>query len=205
MALHRHTYKYFSYIYSKSYILKLRTYQIFRQISGALIRISNCEDRNSNENVDRTITITGNSESVAVAQYLINMRWASQYSANVIKFVQDCQVFSANVFHSRLISSIKPCQKVVQIYLKYLKIPSSHEFEFCTGNHRENFYQSVFIRKPHSSFYKCSIVEINITLVWWISPQFESSQICNISKSFWLWVDWMISTTWQSWFIYFWT
>ncbi|XP_065214220.1 poly(rC)-binding protein 3-like isoform X2 [Planococcus citri] len=49
-----------------------------RQISGALIRISNCDDRNSNENVDRTITITGNSESVAVAQYLINMSLEQQ-------------------------------------------------------------------------------------------------------------------------------
>lgn len=45
-----------------------------RQISGAMIRISNCEDRDAAPNLDRTITITGNSESVALAQYLINMR-----------------------------------------------------------------------------------------------------------------------------------
>ena len=56
---------------------------IFRQLSGAMIRISNCEDRDanvggSNINMDRTITITGNAESVALAQYLINMRYASK-------------------------------------------------------------------------------------------------------------------------------
>jgi poly(rC)-binding protein 2/3/4 len=45
-----------------------------RQISGAMIRISNCEDRDAAPNLDRTITITGNCESVALAQYLINMR-----------------------------------------------------------------------------------------------------------------------------------
>ena len=53
-----------------------------------MIRISNCEDRESTmsggnsagngggggANMDRTITITGNAESVALAQYLINMR-----------------------------------------------------------------------------------------------------------------------------------
>ncbi|XP_058457876.1 poly(rC)-binding protein 3 isoform X10 [Topomyia yanbarensis] len=44
-----------------------------RQISGAMIRISNCEERDSG-NTDRTITITGNPDSVALAQYLINMR-----------------------------------------------------------------------------------------------------------------------------------
>ena len=46
----------------------------FRQISGAMIRISNCEDRDAPANLDRTITISGNAESVALAQYLINMR-----------------------------------------------------------------------------------------------------------------------------------
>ena len=46
----------------------------FRQLSGAMIRISNCEDRESGGNMDRTITISGNAESVALAQYLINMR-----------------------------------------------------------------------------------------------------------------------------------
>ena len=44
-----------------------------RQISGAMIRISNCEDRESAP-ADRTITITGSADSVALAQYLINMR-----------------------------------------------------------------------------------------------------------------------------------
>lgn len=44
-----------------------------RQISGAMIRISNCDDRESG-NSDRTITISGNPDSVALAQYLINMR-----------------------------------------------------------------------------------------------------------------------------------
>ena len=48
--------------------------QIFRQLSGAMIRISNCEDRDAPANLDRTISITGNTESVALAQYLINMR-----------------------------------------------------------------------------------------------------------------------------------
>lgn len=44
-----------------------------RQISGAMIRISNCEDREGG-NTDRTITISGNPDAVALAQYLINMR-----------------------------------------------------------------------------------------------------------------------------------
>ncbi|XP_039290019.1 poly(rC)-binding protein 3 isoform X6 [Nilaparvata lugens] len=44
-----------------------------RQISGAMIRISNCEERDGNA-TDRTITITGTPDSVALAQYLINMR-----------------------------------------------------------------------------------------------------------------------------------
>jgi hypothetical protein len=48
-----------------------------------MIRISNCEDRDSSStgglggsggHMDRTITMTGNAESVALAQYLINMR-----------------------------------------------------------------------------------------------------------------------------------
>ncbi|KAK4881872.1 hypothetical protein RN001_005191 [Aquatica leii] len=43
-----------------------------RQISGAMIRISNCDDR-ENGVTDRTITISGNPDSVALAQYLINM------------------------------------------------------------------------------------------------------------------------------------
>ncbi|XP_050538621.1 poly(rC)-binding protein 3 isoform X2 [Daktulosphaira vitifoliae] len=45
-----------------------------RQISGAMIRISNCEDREGSTSSDRTITISGNPDSVALAQYLINMR-----------------------------------------------------------------------------------------------------------------------------------
>ncbi|XP_046679775.1 poly(rC)-binding protein 3-like isoform X2 [Homalodisca vitripennis] len=44
-----------------------------RQISGAMIRISNCEERDAGA-TDRTITITGNPDAVALAQYLINMR-----------------------------------------------------------------------------------------------------------------------------------
>ncbi|XP_037034933.1 poly(rC)-binding protein 3 isoform X3 [Bradysia coprophila] len=44
-----------------------------RHISGAMIRISNCEEREGG-NTDRTITISGNPDSVALAQYLINMR-----------------------------------------------------------------------------------------------------------------------------------
>ncbi|XP_011876046.1 PREDICTED: poly(rC)-binding protein 3 isoform X2 [Vollenhovia emeryi] len=43
-----------------------------RQISGAMIRISNCEEREGGA-TDRTITITGNPDAVALAQYLINM------------------------------------------------------------------------------------------------------------------------------------
>ena len=42
-----------------------------------MIRISNCEDRDAPANLDRTITITGNAESVALAQYLINMRYVT--------------------------------------------------------------------------------------------------------------------------------
>eukprot|EP00094_Tigriopus_californicus_P004605 TCALIF_04436-PA protein Name:"Similar to PCBP3 Poly(rC)-binding protein 3 (Homo sapiens)" AED:0.24 eAED:0.24 QI:339/0.85/0.75/1/0.57/0.75/8/0/436 len=44
-----------------------------RQLSGAMIRISNCEEREPGSNTDRTITMSGNAESVALAQYLINM------------------------------------------------------------------------------------------------------------------------------------
>jgi len=57
-----------------------------RQLSGAVIRISNCDDREAAAaaaaangtghavSLDRTITMTGSPESVALAQYLINMR-----------------------------------------------------------------------------------------------------------------------------------
>ncbi|VVC33893.1 K Homology domain,K Homology domain, type 1 [Cinara cedri] len=51
-----------------------------RQISGAMIRISNCEDREGHASTDRTITITGNHDSVALAQYLINMRISMETS-----------------------------------------------------------------------------------------------------------------------------
>ncbi|KAF6205370.1 hypothetical protein GE061_019541 [Apolygus lucorum] len=43
-----------------------------RQISGAMIRISNCEEREGGS-TDRTITISGSSDAVQLAQYLINM------------------------------------------------------------------------------------------------------------------------------------
>merc|ERR1719398_623729 len=54
-----------------------------RQLSGAMIRISNCEDRDAPANLDRTITISGNCESVALAQYLINMS-IELYKANLL-------------------------------------------------------------------------------------------------------------------------
>ncbi|XP_066595835.1 poly(rC)-binding protein 3 isoform X4 [Prorops nasuta] len=50
-----------------------------RQISGAMIRISNCEEREGAA-TDRTITITGNPDAVALAQYLINMRISMETS-----------------------------------------------------------------------------------------------------------------------------
>ncbi|XP_029161647.1 poly(rC)-binding protein 3 isoform X3 [Nylanderia fulva] len=50
-----------------------------RQISGAMIRISNCEEREGGA-TDRTITITGNPDAVALAQYLINMRISMETS-----------------------------------------------------------------------------------------------------------------------------
>ena len=53
-----------------------------RQISGAMIRISNCEEREGGA-TDRTITITGNPDAVALAQYLINMRWVFNSKPNV--------------------------------------------------------------------------------------------------------------------------
>ncbi|XP_024085520.1 poly(rC)-binding protein 3 isoform X1 [Cimex lectularius] len=43
-----------------------------RQISGAMIRISNCEEREGGS-TDRTITISGSTDAVQLAQYLINM------------------------------------------------------------------------------------------------------------------------------------
>ena len=55
-----------------------------------MIRISNCEDRDpnvsgNNTNMDRTITITGNAESVALAQYLINMRYEITLTLSLIE------------------------------------------------------------------------------------------------------------------------
>ncbi|TRY68366.1 hypothetical protein TCAL_04436 [Tigriopus californicus] len=52
-----------------------------RQLSGAMIRISNCEEREPGSNTDRTITMSGNAESVALAQYLINMRISMETAA----------------------------------------------------------------------------------------------------------------------------
>ena len=48
-----------------------------------MIRISNCEDRDAPANLDRTITISGNCESVALAQYLINMRSVMALSSSL--------------------------------------------------------------------------------------------------------------------------
>jgi predicted PilT family ATPase len=55
-----------------------------RQISGAMIRISNCDDRESGV-TDRTITISGNPDAVALAQYLINMRLVAVTSVNFVR------------------------------------------------------------------------------------------------------------------------
>ena len=44
-----------------------------RQITGAMIRISSCEDRESG-NTDRKITITGTPDAVQLAECLITMR-----------------------------------------------------------------------------------------------------------------------------------
>ncbi|CAG9823793.1 unnamed protein product [Phaedon cochleariae] len=54
-----------------------------RQISGAMIRISNCDDRDTGAS-DRTITITGNPDAVALAQYLINMRTPTSPPSHLI-------------------------------------------------------------------------------------------------------------------------
>ncbi|XP_043862023.1 poly(rC)-binding protein 3 isoform X18 [Drosophila santomea] len=64
-----------------------------RQISGAMIRISNCEEREGG-NTDRTITISGNPDSVALAQYLINMSVELQ-KANLLEQAQAQQNGSA--------------------------------------------------------------------------------------------------------------
>lgn len=61
-----------------------------RQISGAMIRISNCDDRESGT-TDRTITITGNPDAVALAQYLINMRLVNAIISVTIEMNELCQ------------------------------------------------------------------------------------------------------------------
>jgi len=66
-----------------------------RQLSGAMIRISNCEDRDAPANLDRTITITGNAESVALAQYLINMSM-EVFRAN-LQLMEEQQITAAAV------------------------------------------------------------------------------------------------------------
>merc|ERR1719422_1434491 len=60
-----------------------------------MIRISNCEDRDAPANLDRTITITGNAESVALAQYLINMSM-EVFRAN-LQLMEEQQITAAAV------------------------------------------------------------------------------------------------------------
>ena len=71
-----------------------------RQISGAMIRISNCEDRESS--TERTITITGSAESVALAQYLINTRLDVWPNRNSIS----CVFFFSSFFYLFLFESV---------------------------------------------------------------------------------------------------
>ena len=48
---------------------------VHRQISGATIRISNCEEKDREcGNTDRTISISGAPDNVSLAVYLINLR-----------------------------------------------------------------------------------------------------------------------------------
>ncbi|XP_050419899.1 poly(rC)-binding protein 3 isoform X2 [Adelges cooleyi] len=64
-----------------------------RQISGAMIRISNCEDREgSSSTTDRTITISGNPDSVSLAQYLINMSLDIQRASMLQSEIQQQQL-----------------------------------------------------------------------------------------------------------------
>ena len=86
-------FKWWNTVSDRKYILRC---VCFRQISGAMIRISNCEDRDAPANLDRTITISGNCESVALAQYLINMRSVTTTTNNSIKH----QLFILSVFMS---------------------------------------------------------------------------------------------------------
>lgn len=74
-----------------------------RQISGAMIRISNCEDRESSS--ERTITITGTAESVALAQYLINTRSVHLiYFLSLIVWYDFTESFSTNLFFTASLS-----------------------------------------------------------------------------------------------------
>jgi hypothetical protein len=76
---------------------------LIRQISGAMIRISNCEDRESSS--ERTITITGTAESVALAQYLINTRSVHLiYFLSLIVWYDFTESFSTNLFFTASLS-----------------------------------------------------------------------------------------------------
>nr|CAD7589431.1 unnamed protein product [Timema genevievae] len=83
-----------------------------RQISGAMIRISNCEEREGGT-TDRTITIQGNPDSVALAQYLINMSSKKgengfrtlakpKLVAHYYKFMNDVDIFDQMATNYRL-------------------------------------------------------------------------------------------------------
>ena len=63
-----------------------------RQISGAMIRISNCDDRESGA-TDRTITISGSPDAVALAQYLINMRSVNYILQHIVLSLFLCVLF----------------------------------------------------------------------------------------------------------------
>jgi hypothetical protein len=68
-----------------------------------MIRISNCEDRESSS--ERTITITGTAESVALAQYLINTRSVHLiYFLSLIVWYDFTESFSTNLFFTASLS-----------------------------------------------------------------------------------------------------
>merc|ERR1719278_1531047 len=77
-----------------------------RQLSGAMIRISNCEDRDAPANLDRTITITGNAESVALAQYLINM--SMELFRTNLHLLEDHQVGSLSSGQQEVVAPAAP-------------------------------------------------------------------------------------------------
>lgn len=55
--------------------LAVNVFVFFRQITGAMITISKYDDGSEDASKqDRTITIKGNADQVALAQYLINTR-----------------------------------------------------------------------------------------------------------------------------------